>query len=382
MKRFLALMGATILILGCVSLLRPPFSLPLFSSTASRQPTAVELAQSSFKNQLNENKLNEKQRGVSWVGDRQVVSLDDFATLTENHVNWMVQTPFGWQRDYNTPQLSLATQNVYWGESDEGLAVTTDLAQSLGIQTLLKPHLWLTQPSDGKWRTEIEMQSEQDWQAWFGNYRRFILHYATFAEAHSIPILCIGTELQTTAVLREQDWRQLIAEIRRVYSGQLTYAANWYQAFESIQFWDALDFIGIQAYFPLAQATQPSLETLKAGWRSHLSSIEKVQQRYQKPVIFTELGYRSTDDAAIAPWEWPTDSEVNPKQLATAAGLNTQAKCYEAFFQTVWQQDWFAGTYIWKWFPKLDGTSQRLGRGFTPQHKPAEAVLQQWYGQA
>lgn len=377
MKKFLALMGGTLLLLCSLSLLRPPFSLPLFSSPASLQSTAVPLAQLS----LNENQgLKEKQRGVSWVGDRQPVTIDDFAALTENHVNWIVQTPFGWQRDYNTPQLSLATQNVYWGETDQGLTVTTDLAQSLGIQTLLKPHIWLTQPSDGKWRTEIEMQSEQDWQKWFGNYRRFILHYATFAEAHNIPILCIGTELQTTAVQREPDWRQLIAEIRRVYSGQLTYAANWYEAFEAIQFWDALDFIGIQAYFPLTQETQPSLEALKAGWRSHLSAIEKVQKRYQKPVLFTELGYRSTEDAAIAPWEWPTDSEVNPTQLATDSGLATQANCYEAFFQTVWQQDWFAGAYIWKWFPTLE--SQRVGRGFTPQNKPAEEVLQQWYGQA
>lgn len=322
-----------------------------------------------------------KQQGVSWVGGPEEVTLEDFSPLVENHVNWIVQTPFGWQEDYDSPELLLKTDGIYWGETDTGLEKTTELAQSLGIQTLLKPHIWLTNARDGKWRTEIEMGSEQDWQTWFENYRRFILHYAKFAEEHGIPILCIGTELQTTAVQREQDWRQLIADIREVYQGQLTYAANWYEAFEAIQFWDTLDFIGIQAYFPLTDQMNPAVEELKEGWRPHLAAIEVVQARYQKPVIFTELGYRSEENAAIEPWKWPEDSEVNPGTLATDLGLKTQMDCYEAFFETLWDKEWFAGVYFWKWFPKL-GDEAAAGIGFTPQNKPAEGVMRRWYGAA
>ena len=291
MKRFIALMVTMVVAISCVAPnLAPPSAQPAPPSNSATVSQSV---------------LASKHRGVSWTAGRQVVTLEDFTPLVNNHVNWIVQTPFGWQEDYNTPHLLLTTEGFFWGESDEGLGVTTDLAQSLGIHTLLKPHIWLTNVSEGKWRTDIEMQSEQEWQQWFDDYRTFILHYARFAQAHNIEALCIGTELQTTAIQREADWRSLIAEIRQVYQGQLTYAANWHEAFESIQFWDALDFIGIQAYFPLAGYDNPTLDDLKAGWQSYIPSIEAVHERYQKPVLFTELGYRSEENGAIAPWEWP-----------------------------------------------------------------------------
>lgn len=363
MKRFLALM--LIVMLAC-------YGVSCAKQEASTRPVSVsqETLAAPFS-------LSEKQRGVSWVGGPQVVVQDDLTALVENHVNWIVQTPFGWQQDYDSPHVALSTEANWWGETDTGLVTTAQLAENAGIHTLLKPHIWLTRPSEGKWRGEIEMSSEEDWRAWFESYRRFILHYATLAETHHMPILCIGTELQVTAVKKEQDWRELIAEIRRVYSGKLTYAGNWHNGFETIPFWDALDFIGIQAYFPLTDQRNPTVETLQAGWQPHIAAIERVQKKYQKPVIFTEMGYRSVDEAAIAPWEWPAPgAETRPTEFSTPSGLATQANCYEAFFQAVWPKDWLAGVYVWKWFPKLSAESgERVGQGFTPQHKPAEGVI-------
>ncbi|MEM9216605.1 MAG: glycoside hydrolase TIM-barrel-like domain-containing protein [Cyanobacteria bacterium P01_F01_bin.150] len=369
MKRFIALMVTMFVAISCVA---PNITSP---SPPSLPPASIASIDSLD--------LEGKYRGVSWTAGNQEVTPDDFTSLVNNHVNWIVQTPFGWQDDYDTPQLQLVTEGAYWGETDEGLTVTTDIAHSLNIHTLLKPHIWLTNASESKWRTDIEMQSEDDWQRWFADYRAFILHYARFAQAHNIEVLCIGTELQTTAVQREADWRSLIAEIRQIYQGQLTYAANWYKAFEEIRFWDALDFIGIQAYFPLADYENPTLADLKAGWQRHIPSIEAVYQRYKKPVLFTELGYRSEENAAIAPWEWPDwGEELRPTRLATPEGLTTQSKCYEAFFQTVWPKDWFAGVYFWKWFPTLRPDAAKIGRGFTPQNKPAEEVMGKWYKQS
>lgn len=363
MRRFLAVMIAAVIALYGFSCARQS---PSVNSVVS--PANVHL--------MNDSSLSEKQRGVSWVAGPQVVVSEDLATLVENHINWIVQTPFGWQEDYNSPHVTLVTDDNYWGETDIGLVTTNQLAENVGIHSLLKPHIWLTRPSPGKWRGEIEMSSEKDWQAWFESYRTFILHYARLAETNNIAILCIGTELQSTAVAREQDWRQLIADIRQVYAGQLTYAANWHEGFETIPFWDDLDFIGIQAYFPLSDRTQPTVDELIAGWQPHLAAIERVQAKYQKPVIFTEIGYRSVDEAAIAPWEWPASgAETRPTELATASGLATQVNCYEAFFQAVWPKEWLAGVYLWKWFPKLDLAADRVGPGFSPQHKPAERVM-------
>jgi hypothetical protein len=322
--------------------------------------------------------FTEKQRGVSWVAGREPITEDHFTHLLRNHVNWIVQTPFAWQRHERSPNLELVTDGVLWGETDAGLETTTRLAQRLGIKTLLKPHVWLTDASDGKSWMDIEMESEENWQRWFENYAAFILHYARLAERVGIEGLCVGAELQVTSKLRGRDWRQLIGEVRKVYHGKLTYAANWYKEFEDITFWNELDFIGIQAYFPLADHANPNLEALKLGWQAHYQGIEKIQKQYRKPILFTEIGYRSAPDCAIKPWEWPEFD----RQAAEPSGLTAQAACYEAFFQTFWRKDWFAGAYVWKWYPSKTKTVNRRDKDFTPQGKPAEAVMARWYGRA
>ncbi len=314
-----------------------------------------------------------RQCGVSWVAGRPV-SERDLLPLVDGHVNWIVQTPFGWQRDSGSPQIRLATGGgIFWGETDAGLVATTRLARARGIRTLLKPHIWLTNRRDGIWRGEIRMKSEQDWQRWFSDYRRFILHYAQLAQDNKIEILCIGTELRRTVTERPDDWRGIIRDVREIYRGKLTYGANWYAEFEEIPFWDALDFIGIHAYFPLADQDGPDLADLLEGWQTYLGRIERLHTRFDKPVLFTELGYRSATFAASKPWEWPRPGESSDPDL------QLQAKCYEAFFQTFWDKPWFAGVYFWKWYPSHERAGGPEHAGFTPQNKPAEQVMAHWY---
>ena len=319
-----------------------------------------------------------KHRGVSWVAAGPVDE-SHFQSLVENHVDWIVQTPFGWQKTYRSPSITLVTGGrVYWGERDVGLEATTRIARDRGIRTLLKPHLWITRMVDGKWRTAIEMDSEEDWQRWFASYRTFILHYAKLAERNGMEALCIGTELHIAARDREADWRRLIAEIRGIYRGKLLYAANWYREFEEIRFWDELDYIGIQAYFPLTEKENPTVEELKRGWQPHLDAIERVQKKFDKPILFTEVGYRSVPEAAIEPWKWPDHREP----VKDDQGFEIQARCYRAFFEVFWDQPWFAGAYFWKWFPRVDGDDPRRAIGFTPQDKQAERILGSWYGKS
>ncbi len=315
-----------------------------------------------------------KVRGVSWVGGPDPVGREHLAPLPANGVDWIVQTPFGWQERADSPAVRLATGGrVWWGESDEGLLTTARLAHELGIQTLLKPHIWLRDGHSGKGPLDICMKSPADWERWFASYRGFILHYARLAEAAGIEALAVGTELRNTVREREADWRALIAEVRRVYRGKLTYAANWYREFEEVRFWDQLDAIGIQAYFPLAENPAPSLEALRRGWVAHLPAIEAVQRRYAKPVVFTELGYRSAPEAPVRPWEWPEHAGNQGGDL----GERTQADAYQAFFETFWNRDWFAGVFFWKWYPRAGAGP--ITADFTPQHKPAEAIMRSWF---
>lgn len=312
-------------------------------------------------------------RGVSWVAGDSVTEAQ-LQELKQNNVGWISQTPFGWQPAYNLPEIRLNTgsSRAYWGESDQGLIHTTRLARKMGIKTLLKPHLWLRDRS-GKWLGDIEMTNDAQWQEWFKNYRTFILHYAQLAQQEKIEAFCIGTELHKAAVTQDQSWRALIKDIRKIYSGELTYAANWYLEYEQIKFWDELDFIGVQAYFPLTKKTNPSVAELKKGWQQPLKDIAKIARRYQKPVVFTEAGYKSTTDAAVEPWKWPERGAA-----VTNESEATQQACYQAMFESVWHQPWFAGIYIWKWYPRIRHARNLID--FTPQQKPAEKVLAQWYG--
>ena len=329
--------------------------------------------------------LEEKHRGVCWVGGPNEVMPEELATVASKNVNWISQTPFGWQRGYDNPQIGTNKNSdyVWWGERDEGLKETTANAKANGIKTILKPHIWLRDDA-GKWRGEIKMNSEEDWQKWFSDYTDFILHYARLAEEADMEMLCIGTELHQTCVEREADWRALIAKIRQVYSGPLTYAANFSDEYQDVAFWDDLDYIGVQAYFPLTTNEEPTVEELRKGWTKPIEELQRFSNKYEKPILFTEVGYKSTRDSGIEPWTWP--QQLNRDQSEQLYSETTQARLYEALFAEVMDEPWLAGVHLWKWYPNYE---QRLNRrksskpyysiDFTPQAKEAEEVMSEWF---
>lgn len=105
-------------------------------------------------------------------------------------------------------------------------------------------------------------------------------------------------------------WRRLIAEVRQVYRGRLTYAANFDQ-YHQVGFWDALDFMGINAYFKLrSEIPGPDQKDrlyplLVAGWRGVLGDLELFRRQHKletKEVIFTEMGYTRRALSTLEPW--------------------------------------------------------------------------------
>lgn len=305
--------------------------------------------------------IAEKQKGVCWVGLPQVISDTQIVDLKKFGVGWISQTPFGWQKSPTDTTIRSETlaQTPWWGESKQGIFTTTVLAEKNGIRTLLKPHIW----TRNSWPGAIEMNSESEWKAWFRQYENFILPYAALADSAGIEIFCIGTELHKT--IERPEWGQLIKKVRRIYKGKLTYAANFSGEFEEVPFWHELDYIGVQAYFPLTSSKEPGLQEIERGWKEPMARIEKIFKKFRKPILFTELGYKSTPDAAIEPWRWPGREEE--------VSMETQANCYKAFFNQVWPQEWIAGVYFWKWYPHPPkGPTEG---DFTPQGKPASEVL-------
>jgi exo-beta-1,3-glucanase (GH17 family) len=188
-------------------------------------------------------------------------------------------------------------------------------------------------------------------------------------------MFCIGTELTRLSLEKTEYWRSLIQEVRAIFSGKITYAANWYQEYENITFWDKLDYIGIQAYFPLTNNESPSLAQISKGWSKHISAIEKVSKRYGRKVLFTEMGYKSTVDSAIRPWEWIDYENFQEEQESQ----ETQGRCYQAFFETVWPQDWMAGVHLWQMRSDHIEHEGRSHLDFTPQGKTAATIITAGY---
>ncbi len=291
--------------------------------------------------------------------------------LRDLGVTHLTLVSFGWQSALDEPTVRVDTTDGWYSESHSGIRRLAQQADTLGMGIILKPHLWVGGYDEEQERSQIGFDTESEWRQWEAQYRRFLMHYARLAAEVEADVLVLGTELSRSATTRPAFWRDLAAEVRTVYDGRLTYAANWHEEYEAISFWDALDYVGVQAYFPLSSEEAPSLATLQEGWRSHREALAEVHERTQRPVLFTEVGYRSASSAASRPWEWPErDTSAKP------VDPELQARCYRAFFSTVGRADWLAGAIIWKWHPVSEGDRPA---GFTPQNKPAERVLRRWF---
>jgi len=289
--------------------------------------------------------------------------------LSDGGVTHLTLVSFARQRAPDHPQVRIDTSAGWYSESHRGIRALAQRADTLDMDVILKPHIWVGGYSETQDRSEIGFDSEADWQRWEDQYRQFIMIYARLAAEVDADVLVLGTELSRAARERPAFWRDLAERVRTVYDGALTYAANWHKEYQHVAFWDALDYVGVQAYFPLAESDDPSLAALRAGWEEHMNGLAQVHRRTGKPVLFTEVGYRSSPTTAETPWRWPQhdDAPIDPI---------LQARCYEAFFSTVGQAPWLAGAIIWKWHPAAEGNRPD---GYTPQGKPAEQVVRRWF---
>ncbi len=287
--------------------------------------------------------------------------------LAATGANWVALVVTGYQQYTSSTSIS---RSLSYTPSDADLVHVLDRAHKLGLKVMLKPHLDLTNDSQS-WRALIGFKTEADWAAWFASYRSFINHYAELAQAHGAEALVVGVELQGTSK-RETEWRRVVAEVRQRYSGPITYAANFGGEETAIKWWDALDYIGVDAYYKLSQKDRPSLSEIKAGWQKYILVLERLSKKYGRPVILTEIGYRSIVGTSRIAGDWKL-GEGRPVDLLE------QANAYQAFFETVWGKPWLAGAYFWNW-PADSASGGPTDNNYTPYKKPAEQVLRLWYG--
>ncbi|WP_299218034.1 glycoside hydrolase [uncultured Aquimarina sp.] len=310
-----------------------------------------------------ESKIN----GISFVGSPKEINETNVDPVVKINANWAAVMPFGFVKNLKEPSVVFNIERQWWGERADGVKRTIELLNQKRIKVMLKPQIWVWR---GEFTGNISMDSEEDWKTFENSYEDFIMLYARLGQEMKVPILCIGTELHTFVQKRPEYWSELIKKIKSVYKGKLTYAENWDQ-FANAPFWDQLDYIGVDAYFPVSDSKTPTVEELRDGWQQHKSKIVTLQRTIGKPVLFTEYGYRSVHYTGKEPW----DSNKMNGNVDLMAQNNALTALYEEF----WREPWFKGGFLWKWYHNHDEVGGEDNNRFTIQNKPAEKLIQSLY---
>lgn len=277
-------------------------------------------------------------------------------------------------------QANFSSSDIYPGgntPSDQSITNAIAYIHSQGLHVMIKPHL---DAQSGGWRADINAGNRD---AWFANYGNFLNHLGDIGKQTGAEGMCIGTELVSMTTFTSNPdntvrWQTVIGNLRTHFGGFLTYSANWgggdfAEEIPHIGFWGSLDYIGISAYYPLAQGqSNPSIDALTGSWNYwDTNKIQTVHNQYNKPVLFTEIGYRSVNDAHNAPFDPNFGSGYNGTE---------QSNDYQALFQYWNNQPYMIGAYLWNWNsdPNNGGSGNT---DYTPQNKPAQAVMTSWYSQ-
>ncbi|MGB3467952.1 MAG: hypothetical protein WBA74_21885, partial [Cyclobacteriaceae bacterium] len=308
-----------------------------------------------------------KINGVNFVSTRSAIDSADVIPIVNIKGNFLAAIPYGFING-NRSTVYYDTDRQWYGETVAGTVNIVQEAQKQGLQVMIKPHIWV---GGQGWAGDFELSGEENWREWERQFDAYILTYAKLADSLDVEIFCMATEFRKVVQKRPQYWQKLITKIRKVYSGQLTYAANW-DNYQEVTFWDQLDFIGIDAYFPLVHEPTPSVDQLKKEWQTIHSELRSLSEKHGKKILFTEYGYQSVDLGAGKHWE--IDLRSGP------VNEEVQANAYEALYEVFWAEKWFAGGFLWKWYPNHQRAGGPDNKRFTPQNKLAEEVITTYYG--
>ncbi len=222
---------------------------------------------------------------------------------------------------------------------------------SAGLRVILKP---MVNVLDGTWRAficffDVDVRTEPTWSLWFASYTKFQLHFARLAQEMGVEMFVVGCEM-CMAQHREQEWRKLIADVRSIYTGLVTYNADKFQE-DKIDWWDACDLISSSGYYPMD------------CWSDAFRRIEKVVTRFNKPFAFLEAGCRNVEGAMDRPGKHD--------HRGARSDLD-QLQYYTALFSACESSGFVSGVCIWDWPADISSLSELR---YCPLNRPAEKII-------
>lgn len=314
--------------------------------------------------------LTQKINGFNLVLEHALPAADSFDLLKHSGANWACIRPVG-LADEAVPLIEFDADWQSDLETSNGVGAIQEMARHTGVKLMLRPVL---QSESSTEVFEFGFADPAQRQLWFVQYEAFILHYAQVADSLGLEMLCLGSELGSEIIANTVFWQELAAKVRKVYRGKLTYAATW-ENYSVVDFWSALDYIGVDAYFPCKTGIKIDHDTLMKclthDWKEPLLTYAST---VGKPIIFTEFGYRSIRYAAGLQDTLPKVDYGFPFKVSHLS----QAEAFRAFFKTFWSEPQVAGGFIWKWYPE-EGMAARIDNDYTVQGKPTLEMIRSWY---
>ena len=215
----------------------------------------------------------------------------------------------------------------------------------------------------GDWRGFIR---PGDPERWWDTYRGIVLDAARFARVNDIEALTIGVELSSLEP-DEAEWRSLIDAVRRDagYEHLVGYQVN-FDKVTDFTWGDAVDYLAVAAFWPLATRGNEPLESLMVSWDGIGAEIDAWMAENPDVVLeFGEVGYVSQPYAAVYPFSWKPDRS---RRLS----LEEQETSYLSLEYMLRNSPRIAGVGI---FASTEGDLVPDDIGYSPFGKPAEDVV-------
>jgi hypothetical protein len=313
-------------------------------------------------------------KGMTWGwgskrGDyRTSEAAESMRKLKETGSEWIALSFWTWQDSVHDTSIPF---DYGYTVTDRDLEAAIREAKSLGLKVLLKP---VVNSRDGIWRAHIGFPNQPEakpyWDKWFQSYTNFLVHYAELAQELECEMFCVGCEMIKTESETAR-WIETIARVREVYKGPLIYNANHGKE-EGVEWFDHVDVIGTSAYYPVGSVPGDTEANMIEKWLPVRDKMERLHKKFNKPIVFVEIGCRSAHGCATMPWDFlhkdlPFDEEE-------------QANFYSSVLKVFYDEPWFGGFFWWDWSTKLYPLEQaKQNRGFDIYGKKAEQVLKEWY---
>ena len=212
--------------------------------------------------------------------------------------------------------------------STDDLAVVIKAAQDRDLRVLLRPSVDEANimTYDNQWRGSI---TPQDASEWFDSYTQVLEPYWQLANTFDIEEVSLGVEL-TSLEEHVQEWSDVEASARSVYSGILSYAVNWSEYVNG----SPVGIFAVDAYPKINLTDDASSDQLTAEW---VKWLELQPQQTRETISLQEVGIPAQNGKYTRPWSWGDDASLN---------LSVQANWFEASCKAA-KISKMAGIYYW-----------------------------------